>query len=169
MWYPAATARWLVPSLALALGAGAAAAPAVAADSVVTDVRVGQHGETTRLVFDLTRPVAFTVFSLADPYRVVLDLPEVGWRLPARALPGGVGLLKRLRYGLFKSGTSRVVLDVSGPAAIDKAFLLTPSGARAYRLVLDLAKTTRRAFLRQSKGPGVRVRTAQAAPSKVCL
>ncbi len=121
-----------------------AAAPhpaAAAAEAVVTDVRVGEHGATTRCVFDLTNRVAFNVFTLSDPERVVIDLPEVGWRLPGRPLPSRTGLLKTLRYGLFKPGTSRVVLDVNGPAAIARAFLVAPSAGYGYRLVVDLVET----------------------------
>ncbi len=121
-----------------------AAAPhpaAAAAEAVVTDVRVGEHGVTTRCVFDLTNRVAFNVFTLSDPERVVIDLPEVGWRLPGRPLPSRTGLLKTLRYGLFKPGTSRVVLDVNGPAAIARAFLVAPSAGYGYRLVVDLVET----------------------------
>ncbi|MEE9544565.1 MAG: N-acetylmuramoyl-L-alanine amidase [Rhodospirillales bacterium] len=120
-----------------------AAAPhpaAAAAEAVVTDLRVGEHGVMTRCVFDLTNRVAFNVFTLSDPERVVIDLPEVGWRLPGRPLPSRTGLLKTLRYGLFKPGTSRVVLDVNGPAAIARAFLVAPSAGYGYRLVVDLVE-----------------------------
>ena len=74
---------------------------AAAAEAVVTDLRVGTHARKTRVVLDLTERVRFTAFTLADPYRVVIDLPEVGWRLPARPLPIRKGLVKKLRYGLF--------------------------------------------------------------------
>ena len=131
-------------SLALAV---ALAAPAGAAEIIVTDVRVGLHGKTTRLVLDLTKRVQFKVFTLDDPYRVVIDLPEVGWRLPAKPLPGRTGLLERLRYGLFKPGQSRVVLDIRGPAAVDKAFVLEPVGTQAFRLIVDLRGIGRKAFL----------------------
>ena len=62
-----------------------------AASPVVTDIRVGAVNETTRIVFEFTERLSFRVFTLADPYRVVIDMPEVGWRLPARPLPGRPG------------------------------------------------------------------------------
>ena len=139
------------------------ATPAVAADAIVTDIRVGKQDQQTRLVLELSGRIAFNAFTLADPYRVVIDLPEVGWRLPARPLPARTGLLKSLRYGLFKPGTTRIVLDVTGPTRISQAFLLDPGGAQSYRLVLDMAPTTRQAMLGkpQSKPP-----TAAAIPPK---
>ncbi len=153
-------------SLALAV---ALAAPAGAADTIVTDVRVGLHDKTTRFVLDLSTRVEFKVFTLDDPYRVVIDLPEVGWRLPAKPLPGRTGLLERFRYGLFKPGQSRVVLDIRGPAAIDKAFLLEPAGAQAFRLIVDLKGIGREAFLEGLGKPALAVSSAApplALPSK---
>ena len=144
-------------SLALAV---ALAQPAGAADTIVTDVRVGLQDKTTRLVLDLSQRVEFKVFTLDHPYRVVIDLPEVGWRLPAKPLPGRTGLLERLRYGLFKPGQSRVVLDIRGPAAIDKAFMLEPVGAQAFRLIVDLKGIGRKAFLKELGKPVLAAVTA---------
>ena len=131
-------------SLLFALGV---AGPAEAAKTVVTDVRVGVQGSATRIVFEVTRKVAFSLFTLDNPYRLVIDLPEVGWRLPPRPLPGPIGVFQKLRYGLFKPGNSRVVLDIRTPAAISKAFILGAEGDRGYRLVIDLTPTTYQAFM----------------------
>ena len=131
--------------------AGLSTSVALAAEAVVTDVRVGQHEGNTRLVFDLTNNVEFKVFALSKPYRVVIDLPEVGWRLPPRPLPVGVGMLKRLRYGLFQPGTSRIVLDVGQPPSIEKSFILKPDGKNSYRLVVDLGQVTATKFAGEPK------------------
>jgi len=112
---------------------------ALSADAVVTDVRVGEHAGSTRLVFDLDHEIAFKIFVLSNPDRVVIDLPEVGWRLPTRPLPVNVGILAKLRYGLFKPGVSRVVLDVTSAPLIKRSFLLRPGASDGYRLVVDLA------------------------------
>ncbi len=124
-----------------------AAGAAAAASPTVLDIRVGLHGVTTRLVFDLSQKVDFTVFTLSDPYRVVIDLPEVGWRLPQKALPSATGVLDRLRYGLFKAGNSRVVLDVSAPVAVEKSYSLGRNKGAASRIVIDLVKTSREAVI----------------------
>lgn len=145
--------RWagrFAPAALLAFGLGAAGA-AQAAGTVVTDLRVGEHAASTRVVLDLTQPVTFSVFTLAAPYRVVIDMPEVGWRLPARPLPQDTGLLKQLRYGRFQQGVTRVVLDTTGPAAVGRAVMLEPDGDSGYRLVVDLAGTSHEAFMRALK------------------
>ena len=127
-----------------ALGGACAIA---AAKTVVTDVRAGTHDGVTRLVLDMTDRVEFHVFTLVDPYRVVIDLAEVGWRLPQRPLPRETGLLKSLRYGLFKPGQSRLVMDASAPAIVNQVFLMQPDGRVGFRLVLDMTPTSRDAML----------------------
>ncbi|MFQ5763965.1 MAG: N-acetylmuramoyl-L-alanine amidase [Rhodospirillales bacterium] len=155
---------WTLVVLSLAAGL-TGPAEVKAAEAVVTDVRVGDHAGTTRIVFELTKPVAFSVFTLGDPNRVVIDLPEVGWRLPARPLPSAAGVFQKLRYGLFKPGNSRVVVDIRTPAAIMKAFVLEAGDAHPHRLVLDLAPTTPEAFMGGVGKAPLRVTTTQPAPA----
>ena len=45
--------------------------------------RIGEHEDRTRLVLELSDPVNLRTFTLANPDRVVVDLPEVAWRLGA--------------------------------------------------------------------------------------
>ncbi len=137
----------------IAFAAGISA-PAVA-KSTVTSVRIGDYASKTRIVLELSGKVSFNVFSLADPYRVVVDLPEVDWRLKVDAVRPG----KRItgfRFGLFRPGQSRVVIDVARPVSVTNTFILEPDSKRGYRLVIDLANTTRAAFLQA-------VRRAQSA------
>ena len=146
---------WTPLGVALAL----LAFGAVAADAAthVLGARIGAGKGTTRLVLDLSAKVGFAAFTLANPYRVVVDLPPVTWRLDPLKSPKG-GLVKAFRYGHFRDTISRVVLDVSGPVAIDKAFLLPPKRNRGYRLVVDLravgaAEFARRALPRRASEP----------------
>ena len=118
-----------------------------AAGPNVSDVRVGQHGARTRIVLELDSAVKFNVFTLPEPYRVVLNLPEVDWNVDPRALPENKGLLERMRYGLFTPGTSRMVLDVKGPVNVHKIFLLKPIEGKHWRLVMDLGPTSETEFL----------------------
>jgi len=164
MWGVGRDLRLALCALCLTLAA-VGSLPALAAESVVTDIRVGQQGPATRVVFEMTKQIPFTTFPLGNPNRVVIDLPEVGWRLPARPLPGATGVFNKLRYGLFKPGNSRVVLDVRAPAAITQAFILEPEGGKLYRLVIELTPTTDKAFL-QSVGKAP-VKGSQAGPAPV--
>ena len=121
---------------------------------VVTDIRVGSLHDVTSILVEFTEDTKAKVFVLGDPYRIVIDLPEVGWRLPPRPLPKSKGVYENLRYGLHKPGNSRVVLDLNKPAKIQNASMLVPDGIYTYRLAIDLVPTTRSDFLVSKKsGP----------------
>ena len=115
---------------------------------VATDVRLGGDDKQTRFVVDLTQKIDVAAFTLADPYRVVIDLPQVTFKLPAQAGEHGRGLVKAFRYGLIMQGGSRIVLDTKGPVRVDKAFALAAAEGQPARLVLDLSATDRASFLR---------------------
>ena len=126
-------------------------ADAAWAKPAVVGIRIGVHPDATRVVLDLTGALRYTVFTLPAPFRVVIDLPEVEWRLSGAAAPAGRGLVERLRYGLFRPGVSRLVLDVGAPVTVRKAFMLEPRADFGYRLVLDLAAVSAGEFRRQGR------------------
>lgn len=150
-----ATKALIGPILGLfAMAAGAAGAaerePARAANAypVVNDTRLGGDESHTRFIADLSRKVDIHAFTLADPYRVVIDLPQVIFRLPPKAGETGRGLVKAYRYGLIMQGGSRIVLDLAKPVRIDQAFVLDAAEGQPARLVLDLSPTDRESFMR---------------------
>ncbi|MHC8510068.1 MAG: N-acetylmuramoyl-L-alanine amidase [Rhodospirillales bacterium] len=156
-------ARSLAAVLAALLLAAAASAPA-RAGGVVTDVRVGAFEGATRFVLTVDRDMPFKVFVLDKPYRAVIDLPEVGWRLPNAPLPAASGVFSRMRYGLFRPGLSRVVLDLTGPAAVQRAFNLPPQNGQRRRLVIDLRAAGEAVFKSRLGAPPITVgETAFAA------
>ena len=135
---------------------------------VISGARVGVHPEQTRLVFEMDRAVPYKIFTLADPFRIVIDFPEVSWRVSEVRMRASAGLVSRFRFGLFQPGNSRVVVDVTAPAAVTKHFILPPKGNKPRRFVVDLKPVTRDAFFAgarsaQSKSWAKRKRPAQAA------
>ncbi|HEY9081120.1 N-acetylmuramoyl-L-alanine amidase [Magnetovibrio sp.] len=151
--------RWLLTGFALIASVlavanvlapepvNAAQLPTMPASAQVSDVRIGQHGERTRIVLDVDRSLKFEVFTLPDPYRVVVNLPEVDWKFDNQHMAENKGLLSRMRYGLFSPGTSRMVLDVKAPVNVQNSFMLKPVNGGPWRFVLDLAPTTETEFL----------------------
>jgi N-acetylmuramoyl-L-alanine amidase len=115
---------------------------------LATDARLGGDESRTRFIIDLSKSVDLTAFTLADPYRVVVDLPQVTFQLPPHAGGTGRGLVKAFRFGLVMQGGSRIVLDAAGPVRIDKAFVLDSLDGQPARLVLDLVPVDRETFLR---------------------
>lgn len=134
-----------------ALVAGGLAEPARAQDAdkrpVALEARLAGDDQRTRLVIDLSAPAAIKAFTLADPYRVVIDMPEVAFHLPETAGREGRGLISAYRFGLLGPGRSRIVVDVKRPVVIDKAFVLDPVEGQPARLVLDLTPSDRKTFM----------------------
>jgi N-acetylmuramoyl-L-alanine amidase len=114
----------------------------------VTDVRIGGSETQTRFIMDLTAKIDVAAFALANPYRVVVDLPQVAFKLPDKAGEQSRGLVKAFRFGLIMQGGSRIVLDTNGPVRIDKAFVLDAEGGQPARLVIDLSATDKTSFQR---------------------
>src|SRR3546814_11385589 len=96
----------------------------VCSSDLVTAARIGDTPERTRFVLEMSADLPYRVFTLPDPFRVVVDLPEVAWSLPDARQPQARGLISALRFGLFAPGPSRVVLAVTGPVLLQKVFVI---------------------------------------------
>ena len=111
--------------------------------SAVTGIRVGDHGEQTRFVMELAGDAAvdYRVFTLSDPYRVVIDMTGVPFRLDDAAASEARGFVSGYRYGRFQADTFRVVIDIAKSVAVARNFVLDPQAGFGRRIVLDLAPT----------------------------
>jgi N-acetylmuramoyl-L-alanine amidase len=122
--------------------------PASDVSPAVTAVRLAGDDRQTQVVFDLNRSFAVRVFTLADPYRLVVDLPQMDFQLPTRAGQTGQGVVKAFRFGLMKKGGSRIVLDLASPVRVEKSSVVVdPAANHPAHLVLELATIGRAAFL----------------------
>lgn len=115
---------------------------------VASDVRVGGDEHQTRFVVDFDKKVDVRVFTLANPYRVVVDMQQVTFQLPPKAGETARGLVKAFRFGLVMQGGSRIVVDLAKPARVEKSFVLESANGQPARLVIDLAASDRDAFMR---------------------
>ncbi len=79
------------------------------------------HGP--RLTFWFSTEPEFRIQTLAQPNRLVVDLPPVDWlRLPAyfKRAAETIGEVGSVRYGWFRPGTYRIVFDLAGPVTVAK-------------------------------------------------
>jgi N-acetylmuramoyl-L-alanine amidase len=139
--------------LAVACGLTAASdrlrAAGAKGEAVANDARLGGDLSRTRFVADISAAVDFRAFALADPYRVIVDLPEVKFLMPSGVGAKGKGLVSAFRFGLFAAGKSRIVIDTVEPVLIEKAFVRKAENGQPARLVLDLIRTTKEEFDKQ--------------------
>lgn len=138
-------AGWL--AAAVLLWAGAAAA------EVVNDIRIGVHPGKLRVVMEAGAKLPISAFELSGPYRVVIDLPDVDWRIDPREGEKGTGFVEGFRFGQFAPGKGRIVFDLSQPALVDKAFHIPPTGGRPWRLVIDLKPVSAGEFAARAAKP----------------
>ncbi|MBM7061227.1 N-acetylmuramoyl-L-alanine amidase [Pseudomonas sp. UL073] len=109
----------------------------VFAASQVKSVRLWRAPDNTRLVFDLSGPVQHSLFTLAAPNRLVIDVngAQLATRLDQLSLSNtpitGVRSAQRTPNDL------RVVIDLSAPVT-PKSFSLAPNQQYGDRLVIDL-------------------------------
>src|SRR5690348_17314843 len=99
----------------------------VQARPVVMGARIGEHPGLTRFVLELSDPVTPRVFTLANPDRVVMDLPDVLWRIGTPDRPSGRGAIRSYRFGAFRPGESRIVIDLNRPVSLAPLLIIPPS------------------------------------------
>src|ERR1700674_5759379 len=83
-----------IVAAAVAAERAAVVAPAPNLYPVVNGARLGGDENQTRFIADLSRKVDLHAFTLADPYRVVIDIPQVTFKLAPKAGEIGRGLVK---------------------------------------------------------------------------
>ena len=133
----------------------AEAAPAPlesSAHPIATAFRIEQSEDRTKLIFALSTAVDAAVFVLADPDRVIVDLPQTDFQLDPESgkLASGphqkTGLIAAFRFGQLAPGKSRIVIDLLAPAKVLRAACEKNDGDGRINLVVELAKTDRASF-----------------------
>jgi len=124
-----------------------------AAQPVVMGLKLGESAGRSRFILEFSDPVDVRVFTLANPNRVVFDMPEVLWRMPGDARLTGKGAVRSYRYGLFRKGNSRFVVDLNKPVKVETPQMLPPEGGASFRLVVDLTPSTPSEFLANAGWP----------------
>ena len=145
MWNSAEKALFAVVVLLLAGGLEAA---------TLKGVRMHEAPDATRVVFDTSAEVKYKIFTLEDPYRVVVDLQNV---MPKRGFDPAVVAVGRERVNSLRAaprdGNYRVVIDTK--MTLDpKAFTLKPIDPYGHRLVVDLFDPNQRRAQPRQPPPG---------------
>ncbi len=110
---------------------------ALANQAEVSNVRLWTAPDQTRLVLDASEAIEHRIFSLRNPDRLVVDIPDA--RLQGK-LPRVKNdpLVMRLRSGIRAGDDLRIVVDLKQPVRA-KSQLLNPNNRYGYRLILDLS------------------------------
>jgi len=103
----------------------------------VDSLRYWTAPDHTRMVFDVTTPVAHQVFLLEKPARLVIDFKGAKLLKALAQPPKKHALFSRVRSGVRNNKDLRVVVDLKA-AVTPKSFSLQPSKRYGHRLVVDL-------------------------------
>ncbi len=154
-----AGAAWLLAGmLALAPALAGAAETDVATASIPADVsplvaysgRIAGDDARTRLILDFDRRPEISVHYVANPYRILIDLPDTVFALKKDEIAAR-GLFSDIRYGGMAAGKSRIVLTADRPASVVASEVRKEEGG-SYRLVVDTAIVTEDAFSKLLNG-----------------
>ncbi|APG90753.1 N-acetylmuramoyl-L-alanine amidase AmiC [Sinorhizobium americanum] len=129
-------------SVLLPVAAGAAddAAPLLAYGA-----RVAGDDARTRIVIEFDRNPEFSIHYVANPVRVIIDLPETSFGLKPESLEPR-GLFDAIRYGGMGAGASRLVLSAKGPTEVTHAEVKPEEDGKGFRLIIDAEKIDRARF-----------------------
>jgi len=103
----------------------------------IQDIRLSKSDGYVRLVFDLDRSVQYSIFSLHQPERGVLDLKNADMPHGLVDVVQANSLIRGIRSGIQNGQDLRVVFDLHDQVT-PRSFLLAPSAEAGHRLVLDL-------------------------------
>lgn len=156
----------LVPGLFLAallfcVPAGAFAASADTSPLLAFAARIAGDDARTRLIIDFDRKPDFEVHYVANPYRILIDLPQTDFGIKAEELEAR-GIFTDIRYGAMAAGRSRIVLTATRPVGVALAEVQQEEGASSHRLVIDAAIVTETVFQAQMEKQSWKEVSAQA-------
>ena len=148
-----ATACLSIGALGVSVAPGAAEPPSHGPE----ESHRGRQGpeQSTRFVIGLERKTEFQVFSLSNPPRIIVDLPEVKLQLPQSPGDKPVGLVRSFHGGETTPGKSRVVIFATAPVIVEKAVIERTADGKSNRLVIDIAAAS-------VTGPPAKAPSAQA-------
>jgi N-acetylmuramoyl-L-alanine amidase len=99
----------------------------------------------------LSQPVPFRVFTLTGPARLVLDFREVDWSgFSSRDLVQS-DKITDLRFGVFRPGWSRMVMDLARPMTVHAAELKTDAERGTGLLTVRLTNAAEGNFIADSR------------------
>ncbi|MCY0146561.1 N-acetylmuramoyl-L-alanine amidase [Hoeflea sp. G2-23] len=115
---------------------------------VAIDARIAGDENRVRLVMDFEGESDFKLRYLAEPNRVVIDLPETVFAFENKSLVAR-GLISAVRYGKSGEGRARMVFGLAAPARFELADTSEEAGGSIHRLVFDAVTVDAQTFAAQ--------------------
>ncbi|MDT6940688.1 N-acetylmuramoyl-L-alanine amidase [Brucella pseudogrignonensis] len=98
-----------------------------------------------RVVVMFDQEPKFSTLLLANPHRLVFDLPETRFGFDENSLAAR-GIVSRVRYGSIGKNRSRLILTLRGPFDVENVQVIKNETTSGYRLVADIVATSDQQF-----------------------
>ncbi len=92
----------------------------------------------TRFVIGLEKTSEFQVFTLTNPNRVIVDLPDIKLSLPAEPQEKAGGLVSSFRAGASAPGRTRIVIEMNSAVVVQSSKIEKTKDGKSQQLALDI-------------------------------
>ncbi|MDR6264602.1 MULTISPECIES: N-acetylmuramoyl-L-alanine amidase [Rhodobacterales] len=108
-------------------------------------------GDAVNLKLQLSQPVPYRVFTLDNPPRIVFDFKEIDWTGFDAAKVDQSDVVTGLRFGIFRPGWSRLVLDLAFPVLPEKTEMRVDEERGTAILDVKMTSASQQDFTLRSK------------------
>jgi N-acetylmuramoyl-L-alanine amidase len=109
--------------------------------TAATGYRFADSMEYSRFVLDISKKASFSVLTLDNPDRLVIDIKDGAWGMtkskPTESAQGST-IVKEVRHGIKNGKDLRIVLDLFRPVTVKSSFQIPPRDGKSYRIVVDM-------------------------------
>ncbi|MGI9392928.1 MAG: N-acetylmuramoyl-L-alanine amidase [Parvibaculales bacterium] len=133
----------IIPILAVAMFLSCFAS-AIWAKGKITNIRIGENSQHTRIVLELSEKAQEKIYIRADPYRLIVEVINTKWALRGPVLPKG--LIKEMEHNRL-GATQQVIFTAKSPIKLLRKFTLAPQAGFPHRLVVDIGETSSADFV----------------------
>jgi len=122
------------------VSSGGSQAPSASGPVTVDKLRLGEHADKTRIVFDVSGPATYR-YDLDNAEKLlVVELPQAGWADATQGSPGKSPVLASYTVTPMDGGGSRVIMQLKKDTSVVYETVIKPNGYDDYRIVIDLKK-----------------------------
>ncbi len=121
-------------------------------DYKLKNIRLSDNhqSKSLRIVLDLTHKAPYTVFSLDNKPRLVIDLES---KSEIKKFKNESKYIKNIRTRKTEQNVMRIVFDIKSNFYIDKHFYLKKNEKNIFRLVIDLKINNKKSVVNKEKKP----------------
>ncbi len=117
----------------------------------IDNIRISKTAQSTRIVLDSSSTPDYSLFTLNNPARIVIDIKNTRLNTPINQSIFENSAVRYLRHATRENHHLRLVFDLDYQT-VASSFILAPSADRPHRLVIDLkAQVLQQVNLTQSK------------------